>query len=71
MTKPIIIVKVPCNLLYIIQLMVAYNHLLSYNAASYWPCTFYSQAVFLNLRISVVTINFTVATIYSILSSVP
>ena len=56
-TKPIIVVKIPCKLLYIIQvkefswpyliseILVAYNY--SYNAASDWPRTFfYSQAVF-------------------------
>ena len=57
-TKPIIVVKMPCKLLYIIQVkeflitswpylisrfLIAYNH---YNAATDWPHTFYSQAVF-------------------------
>ena len=56
MTKPIIVVKIPCKLLYIIQVkesswpylistdLVACNH--SYNAASDWLLTFDSQAVF-------------------------
>ena len=56
-TKPIIVVKVPsCKLLHIIQIngfswpyliskiLVAYNY--SYNAASDWSRTFYSQVVF-------------------------
>ena len=52
-TKPIIVVKMPgCKLLYIIQVkgtswpylisnvLVTLNH--SYNAASDWPCTFFT-----------------------------
>ena len=58
MTKPIIVVKMPgCKLLYIIQvkgvswpylipkILVAYNY--SYNAASDWPCTFFTAGLFL------------------------
>ena len=53
-TKPIIVVKMPCTLLYVIQVkgffnflalldirvLVAYNH-------SDWPCTFFTARLFL------------------------
>ena len=54
-TKPIIVVKIPCKLLYVIQvkgfswpyliskILVAY----SYNAASDWPRTFFTASLFL------------------------
>ena len=50
MTKPIIVVKVPCKLLYVIQVkeflsefLVAYITIV----ASDWPCTFFTPKVFL------------------------
>ena len=49
MTQPIIVVKMPCQLLYIIQLRKSFTFSASklwsliacYNAASDWPHTFY------------------------------
>ena len=61
MTKPIIIVKIPCKLLYIIQVKGFYKNdltswpyliskfLVSYNAASDWSCIFYSQFRIINM----------------------
>ena len=55
MTKAIIAVKMPCKLLYVIQvkrfLITSWPYLISKfliicNAASDWSCTFYSQAAF-------------------------
>ena len=61
MTKPIIVVKMPCKLLYVIQVKgflikcstswpyLISEFLVTYNhqfVASDWPRTFYSQAVF-------------------------
>ena len=66
-TKPIIVMKMPCKLLYIIQVkgflksvLTSLPYLISkflvtiYNAASDWPCTdFYSQAVFVYSYIAI------------------
>ena len=58
MTKPIIVMKMPCKLLYVIQVKgflikcstswpyLISEFLVACNHASDWPCTFYSQAVF-------------------------
>ena len=55
MTKPIIIVKVPCKLLYVIQVKEFFNFLalldirvlVAYIVASNWPRTFFIPKVFL------------------------
>ena len=52
MTKPIIVVKMPCKLLYVIQVKesswpyLISKVLVSCNAASDWPRTFYSLRIF-------------------------
>ena len=59
-TKPIIVVKVPCKLLYVIQVKeflikcsTSWPYLISEFLVAYitivdsdWPCTFYTQGVF-------------------------
>ena len=58
MTKPIIVVKVPCKLLYVIQvkqfLITSWPYLISEFLVAYitivasdWPCTFFTPKVFL------------------------
>ena len=60
MTKPIIVVKICYKLLYVIQVvkkilvcnlliskfLVAHTYLFTILHASDWPCTFYTQGVF-------------------------
>ena len=61
MTKPIIVVKVPCKLLYVIQVkeflikcLTSWPYLISEILVAYitivasdWPCTFFTPKVFL------------------------